>query len=135
MARKHRNGAVQAPLPSPTGYDPIPDNIKLRWHNPSLTTQDKQWLEGHPNELTGLVAGMLQELEPGFVFSLKYGLRDGSWIATIVCQDANHNAAGQAISVRGSTSARAAIVLAYHLAAFGDDPWWSEGGAASGVDW
>lgn len=135
MARKHRNGAVQAPLPIPDGYDPIPNDTKLRWHNPTLTAEDKRWLETHPNELADILGALFDSLPIGFVFSTKYGVRDGVWISTIVCQNANHPAAAQAISVRGTTASRAALILAYFLFIGDGEPWWDAAGGGSVADW
>jgi len=135
MARKHRNSAVQDPLPSSDGFTLIPNDTKLRWINPSLTAEDKRWLETHPDELPGILADLFESLPAGFTLTTKYGVRDSVWISTIVCQNAEHVAAGQAISVRGTTAARSILILAYFIFSADGQSWWDETGGGSLADW
>lgn len=135
MARKRRAVSVETPLPPTEGYDPIPDRTRLSWFNPSLSVQDKLWLKNNPDKFPGLLAELVENLPVGFFLSLKFSLRDECWVCTLVCQDANHDAAAQAISVRGSSAARAIIALAYHLASLNGEPWWDDTSGDNQLDW
>lgn len=124
MSRKHK---IASDLPLETAdssFVAIPFDTELRWSSPYLSVEDKQWLQDHSDQLPEIVADFLQDLEPSFVFTVKHDPRTSRFLATLVCKNANHEAAARALSFRGSSSFNATVAMAYFVLQAQPDPWW-----------
>lgn len=134
MARKRKNIGDLPFEEADSSFAPIPFDTQLKWVNPYLAVEDKQWLQNHRDELPGIVASFLATIETHFVLTTKLDQSSQRWICTLVGKNAQHESGAAALSFRGSSAFNCLAAMAYYVLSLDGEPWWLVAGSTGQGD-
>lgn len=86
---------------------------EVRWVNPSLNSEDIEWLEHNGDDALGDLVELIEGIQSDSRLSCKYEAKSTRWQAILFDDSHPEGTPTPALSVRGGSALDALLVLAY----------------------